>query len=495
MSVETLSAPPTEPEPGLGRRAAGNTIYLFLGSVASRLMGLVLVGYLARNFQVAGLGSYNLVLAYTGLFSLFADLGLTSYLTRELAARPDDRESLLRRAAVGSLLTGTIAFLVCNGLALAVGYSAELLGWILIASLPLFLGPAFTTIATLNAGLRGRRVATLALINQALGMAVVLVIVLTGSGIGALIAVQAAQSLVYAALILWSADVWGVYSRGWRPIPLADGLRMAWAAVPLGGMAILGFVYYRLDTFLLSVIDSEQAVGYYSAAWRLTEALHIVPAAIAATMLPLAAMHAGLDRDRLVDAVRLTFRFLALIGVPIAAGCIILATPILEAVYGSDLIPATLAFRVLIVAEVVFFFGQVIAATLVGLRLVRKAFIAQLIILPLNAGACALVLPHYGYDGAAWISLGTEIVGVGYLLWLLRAALPRDIPIIPWRPAALATIASVPMAALVYWLREIGLPVVPTIFAGGLRSRIALVPVRGVGRDDLRFISALRKGG
>jgi O-antigen/teichoic acid export membrane protein len=269
---------------------------------------------------------------------------------------------------------------------------------------------------------------------------------------------------------------------------------MAWAAVPLGGMAILGFVYYRLDTFLLSVIGSETAVGYYSGAWRLTEALHIVPTAIAATMLPLVAMQTGVGMHRVAEAVRLAFRFLILIGVPIVTGCMILATQILDAVYGSALVPATLAFRILIVAEVVFFFGQVVAATLVGLRLVRKAFVAQLIIVPLNAAACAVVLPHYGYNGAAWISLATEVVGVGYLLWTLRAAFPGEVSIMPWRPAALAVIASAPMAALVFWLREMEVAVVPTILLGALLFGVALVALKGVGREDLRLISALRIG-
>src|SRR6478672_5467373 len=106
MTVDTVSPTPAESQQTLGRRAAGNTIYLFIGSAASRLMGLVLVGYLARNFHVTGLGSYNLVVAYTGMFSLFADLGLSQYLTRELAARPHDAEVLVRRAAVASLVTG-----------------------------------------------------------------------------------------------------------------------------------------------------------------------------------------------------------------------------------------------------------------------------------------------------------------------------------------------------------------------------------------------------
>jgi O-antigen/teichoic acid export membrane protein len=455
-------------------------------------MGLVLVGYLAREFDVGGLGSYNLVVAYTGLFSLFADFGLIQYLTRELASHPDGRESLLRRAAVGSLAAGTLAFLMCNGVALAVGYSDELLRWILIASLPTFLGPAFIAIAMLNATLRGRRVALLGLANQAFGVAVVLAVVLTGSDIETLIVVQAVQSLVYALLIAWSAGVWAVYRHGWHTIPLMAGLRLVWAAVPLGAMAIIASVYYRLDTFLLSVIDSEKAVGYYSAAWRLTEALHIVPAALAATMLPLAAWRGGLDPQRLGNAIGLAFRFMALIGVPIVVGSLILAEPILEAVYGSALTPAAEAFRILIVTEFIFFFAAVASATLVGLRLVRRVFISQLIVVPLNAAACVLVLPSHSYNGAAWISLGTEVVVGGYLLFTLRGALAAGVSILPLRPIAQALVASAPMAAIVLWLQAMDVPLIPTILLAASAFALAVVAVGGLKREDLRLLSAIR---
>jgi len=143
-------------------------------------------------------------------------------------------------------------------------------------------------------------------------------------------------------------------------------------------------------------------------------------------------------------------------------GCILLAKPILEAVYGPELVPRSQAFRVLIVAEVIFFFGQVAAATLLGLRLVRKAFLATGDYSPAERGACAVVLPRYGYNGAAWISLATELVGVGYLLWILRPALPSQTSIFPWRPAIQAAIASAPMAALVSFLRGTEIPVVLT---------------------------------
>jgi O-antigen/teichoic acid export membrane protein len=495
VSVQAGPAAPAPPQQGLGQRAASNTIYIFVGSVASRLMGLVLVGYLARQFDVAGLGSYNLVVAYTGLFSLVADFGLIQYLTRELAARPDERETLLRQAAVGSLAAGATAFALCNGIALVVGFEAQLLRWILIASVPMFLGPAFVSIAVLNAGLRGRRVAALSLTNQTLGIGVVLFVVLTARDIETLIIVQAVQSLVYATLIAWSADVWPLYRRGWRSVSRTAAARMLWASVPLGGMAIIALVYYRLDTFMLSVISSEEAVGYYSGAWRLTEALHIVPAAVAATMLPLAAWQGAANTRRLADAIRIAFRFLALIAVPIVVGSLILATPVIEAVYGPSLAPASDAFRVLIVTEAIFFFGGVAATTLVGLRLVKRAFLSQVISVPLNAAACVLVLPRYSYNGAAWISLATELVVAVYLLYTLRGALAPGVSFIPWRPTAQALIASTPMAALVLWLNTIGVPVVPTILAGAAVFGLALVAARGVRREDLRLLSTMRAGG
>jgi O-antigen/teichoic acid export membrane protein len=492
VTVETAGPSAAESERGLGQRAASNTIHIFAGSVLSHLMGLVLVGYLARQFDVVGLGSYNLVVAYTGLFSLFADFGLIQYLTRELAARPHDREVLLRQAAAGSLAAGAIAFALCNGLARAVGYDAHLLRWILIASLPMFLGPAFISIAVLNAGLRGRRVAALAVTNQALGAVIVLLIVVSGSGIGTLIAAQAVQSFVYAMLIAWSSGMGRIYRDGFRRIQLAAGLRLVWAAVPLGAMAIIALVYYRLDTFLLSVIASEKAVGYYSGAWRLTEALHIVPAAVTATMLPLAARREGESMRRVADAIRLAFRFLTLIGVPILVGCMILAEPILKAVYGPALAPATTAFRILIVTEIIFFFGSVVGATLVGLRQVRKAFISQVISVPLNAAACAVVLPRYGYNGAAWISLATEALVVSYLVWTLRPLLDTKTSIVPLRPAVQAVIASAPMAVLIVLLQSARAPLILTIVAGAAVFGLVLVAARGVSREDLRLISALR---
>jgi O-antigen/teichoic acid export membrane protein len=494
MSVETLALPPEAQEQGLRRRAASNTIYIFIGSVVSRLMGLVLVGYLARNFDVAGLGSYNLVAAYTGLFSLFADVGLLQYLTRELAARPHERDILLRRAAVGSLISGAIAFALCNGLALTVGYQAHLLRWILIASLPLFLGPAFVSIAVLNAGLRGRRVAALAVANQALGALVVLFVVVNGSEIQTLIVMQAVQSLVYAVLIAWSVGVLPIYRRAVRPLPIAAGLRMVWAAIPIGAMTIVALVYYRLDTFLLSIIKSETEVGYYSGAWRLTEALNMVPLAVAATMLPLAGRVVGDSIQHVSVALRLAFRFLVLIGVPIVVGCILLAKPILGAIYGPALKPASHAFQVLIVAELAFFFTCVMGATLVGLRQVRRVFIGQVISVPLNVAACALILPRYGYDGAAWISLATEAMLAGYLLWALRSVLAHEDSLMPWGPTLKAIIASIPMGLLVLWLRDMGTPLVPTIISAAALFGLALIAVRGVGREDLRLVSALRGG-
>jgi len=60
---------------------------------------------------------------------------------------------------------------------------------------------------------------------------------------------------------------------------------------------------------------------------------------------------------------------------PTIVGCILLAKPILEAVYGPELVPASQAFRVLIVAEVIFFFRAGGGRHVVGPSLSQKAFL------------------------------------------------------------------------------------------------------------------------
>jgi O-antigen/teichoic acid export membrane protein len=478
------------PAPSLGLRATSNTVYLLGGAVLARLATLVLAGYLGRSFAAPGLGAYNLVVAITGLFQLIADFGVTQYLTRELAARPTEEARIMRLGAVGALYFGASAFLACNAIALAAGYPSRILQWILIASAPSLLAFAYTGIALPRAKLQGRKVAILTLAGQLSASLLIVVVVVSGQSIGTLIVLQAVTGALSGLLILGATRAWRFWRPPWGWRDLRAGLSIARNAAPLGVVAVLALIYYRLDTYILSLVKSEADVGYYSSAWKMSEALHLLPTAVAATMLSVASRRGARAREQTAQALTTALRYLVLAGLPVIVGSVLLAPSIVRAVYGPSLLPAAPTLRVMLGAELASFFGVAAAAALTGLGRVRLLFKLQLVTIPLNGLACLLLLPRYGYQGAAWISLVTEIVSTGGLVYLASRELRAPHPLVPWGPVGRVTAACLPMAMVVVVLHEaLHVPLAAVIAAAAFVFTTAAVAVGALRRQDVQLVA------
>jgi O-antigen/teichoic acid export membrane protein len=484
--LEEGTPDPAGQQAGLRQRAATNTATLMAGTVVSRLAALVAVGYLARRFEAEGLGAYNLTIAFTAVFALLADLGMSIYVTRETAARPDEARDILRRGALGSFGCGIAAFALCNAIAWVAGYDDELRRWILIASVATLLGPAVLPQALLQARLQGGQVAALMLAAQAMAIGAVAFVIATERGIETYIVLQALINLVYAGLVVAVARAPRYYRGRFTPEELRAGLRMVVRAAPLGAVAVIALVHTRLDTFILSVISGERSVGFYSSAWKLSELLHFVPGAVGASVAPIVARQIDLRRDTVVQGLRIAFRYLALLGIPLLVGALVLAEPLLELVYGPGFEPAADPYRVLMLGEVSYFFGGVAAATLVGMRGVRELIVIQAVTLPGNALACLIFLPRYDYQAAAWITLGAELVTTGYLVAVVSRRLEVGAGLLPFGAAAQAILASLPMAGAVLLLDE--LSVLARVAVGAVVYGVGLVTMRAVGRDELEIV-------
>lgn len=70
------------------RTLARNTLFLLLATVFTNVAAFVWNVYLARYLGTAGFGILSTALALTGIFSILADLGIGTYLTREIARDP-----------------------------------------------------------------------------------------------------------------------------------------------------------------------------------------------------------------------------------------------------------------------------------------------------------------------------------------------------------------------------------------------------------------------
>ena len=67
------------------QRIAKNTGVLLASQVVSYMLGFFFVMYTARYLGAGGFGVLSFALAFTGIFGVFADLGLRQLTVREVA--------------------------------------------------------------------------------------------------------------------------------------------------------------------------------------------------------------------------------------------------------------------------------------------------------------------------------------------------------------------------------------------------------------------------
>ncbi|MDP3770911.1 MAG: oligosaccharide flippase family protein, partial [bacterium] len=137
----------------------------------------------------------------------------------------------------------------------------------------------------------------------------------------------------------------------WRDI-----MHRSW---PIALSIIFNLVYLRADQVILSLLQPADHVGIYAAPYRLLDVLTQFPHMVMGLVLPmLATAWVAGDRPRFHDRLQRTLDGFALICLPIAAGAMMLGTPIMTLVAGSQFAVSGPVLCVLAVALVGIFLGQ-----------------------------------------------------------------------------------------------------------------------------------------
>jgi O-antigen/teichoic acid export membrane protein len=77
------------------RRIGQNTGILLAVNIAGSLMGFLMAAALGRSLGDAGFGQYSFVMTWLLSLMLVAEFGLSTVLTRDIAAQPEQTHSYL----------------------------------------------------------------------------------------------------------------------------------------------------------------------------------------------------------------------------------------------------------------------------------------------------------------------------------------------------------------------------------------------------------------
>ena len=105
---------------------------------------------------------------------------------------------------------------------------------------------------------------------------------------------------------------------------------------PMGVTAMITFAYFKMDTILLSVLQSNAHVGIYNVAYKIMENLIFFPAMLSGLILHLLSRFIFTNRPRFEEIANKTFKVFCIIIVPIVVGTWFLAPDIIRIVSGDD---------------------------------------------------------------------------------------------------------------------------------------------------------------
>jgi O-antigen/teichoic acid export membrane protein len=194
--------------------------------------------------------------------------------------------------------------------------------------------------------------------------------------------------------------------------------------LPIGAGILLSALYFRVDVFLIEAWRGTDAVGQYSAAFRLVDALRLFPAAILAVAFPALCRAEGPKLGARIAAV------VTSLGVALTAAGWLVADTLLPALYGRAYADAAPAFRILLLGFPLMSLNYALTHQLIAWNKHRAYAALCLAALVFNVALNVRLIPALSIAGAAWTTVATEVLltlGCIGALWT-TAGLGRTAP-------------------------------------------------------------------
>ena len=190
---------------------------------------------------------------------------------------------------------------------------------------------------------------------------------------------------------------------------------------PLGAGVMISALYFRIDVYFIQQWHGFQPVGGYNAAFRLIEALRLLPAAVMAVTFPMLVQATGIDLVKRIGG------WLTAAGVALALVCALGGGFIMPLLYGDAYAYAAPSFSILALALPLFFLNYALTHQVIGWDGQRAYLLIATLALAGNIAANIALVPSQGIAGAAIATVLTEIVvTAGCLVFLSRRHEPSS---------------------------------------------------------------------
>jgi O-antigen/teichoic acid export membrane protein len=387
---------------------AKNTGVLFVSQIISYILGFFFIMYITRYLGPEEYGILSFALAFTTIFGIMADLGLSQFIVREISRDPALAPKYLGNALgikiIASLLTFILAALIINGL----NYPTKTVDVVYLIALYVLFNSFIQLFYSLFQSYEKME-------YQAIGLILTNILLL----VLALLGIHLNMDLVYFALVYFIVSLIiliyvAVVSLRKFIIPKIE-FDLDFSRKVLGESLffvlamVFTEIYFNIDSVMISLLVGNTAVGFYNAAYKLIFILMFIPGVLVISMFPVMSKHFKSAKNLLKLEYERMFKYLFIIALMILVFGFIFADKIILIIYGSAFIPSISALQILICVIPIIFITYLSGNLLGSINKQRFVAIVTAASAVLNVILNLFLIPKFSYFGASVATVLTEL--------------------------------------------------------------------------------------
>ena len=388
------------------KRIVTNSAFIFLGDAIGAILQLILVVYLVRCLGAVTFGKYAFAFAFTSLFMILSDLGLSVLSIREIARDTSKAGEYLTNISITKFILSLITIVL-------IILTINLMHYPRDTTLAVYIvggGAVFTSFTAsfrsiFRAFERMEYETITKIAEKILIFGSVLPVLFLGYGL-----IEVVSAMLIAQALIFVLTLVVVIKKFTRPKLSFDPSlckSLIKEALPFGLASVFVVIYFQTDTVMLSMMNGDAVVGWYNAAYRLVMGTLFIPGAFVGALYPVLSRYFTSSKDSLMFVYEKSFKFLLMLAIPLGIGTTLLADRIIIFLYGEDFAASIIALQILIWVASLLFIRSIVGYTLASInkQLVDTRIAGASALL--NVGLNLLLIPTYSYVGAGVASIIT----------------------------------------------------------------------------------------
>lgn len=403
-----------------GRTIIRNTAFGMVAQIILKIASFIFQITVINNLGDTSWGKYNIVIGWATLFGVLGDLGITQYLTREIARDHSNSKRLFWNAVVLRLILAIIAGVITAVSAIIIGYSTEIVIGCILFTVSYLFQSMLAPLTGLVVGNERVDISSLfAVITQILFMVFGAIVLVMGLGFEWLILANVINVPIVAISMYW------VVKRNKLGPPevsitLSDWMPLLRASIPFGAIQLAHSFAYRMDTIILSRTNTAEIVGWYNSAYTLTLTLLTITRAYNEAILPSLSRAFVTNSDSAKEWYFRSVKVMIFLTLPLCIGGMLMSDRIVATLYKPEYAPAAIALAILIwdiPFNIYHAFGGAVGVSMKKERKVSDIFVVMSV---LNFMLNLILIVPFGMIGASFATVLTDFWGAAQFYLLYR---------------------------------------------------------------------------